>query len=77
MSIECYHENTRRISYDGGAVFVPVCEECGRFVKADDTVMISEDSGLKDQPNATCSKCGRTKMVFEGFFEDFATEAQV
>lgn len=61
------YENVRRIEYEEGATFVPVCEKCGRFVKADNSVWISEGIGLKDCPNATCSKCGRTKMLFEGF----------
>ena len=62
------YEGVRRISYgEDGATFIPVCEKCGRFVKADATVQISESAGLKKQPNATCSKCGRTEMIFEGF----------
>ena len=60
------YENTRRVVYDNGGTFVPVCEKCGRFVRADDEIS-SGDNGLKDQPNATCKKCGRTKMLFEGF----------
>lgn len=64
------YENTRRVSYkadeDGDAVFVPVCEKCGRFVKANETIRINAN-GLADEPNATCSKCGPTKMLFEGF----------
>ena len=63
------YENTRRIEYEGGAIFVPVCEECHRFVKADDTVF-TNDYGLSPEPNATCSKCGRTHMLFEGFIEE-------
>lgn len=67
------YENIKRIVYktDGGqAVFVPVCEKCGRFVKADKLIWANESKGLKDCPNATCSnsKCGRVKMLFEGFF---------
>lgn len=65
------YENIRRIAYDcweeGKAVFVPVCEKCGRFVKADETIHVGF-LGLKDQPNGTCKKCGRIKMIFEGFF---------
>lgn len=66
MIDEFSYENTRRVTYEGGATFVPVCEKCGRYVKADDSVF-TNDYGLKDQPNATCKKCGRTKMLFEGF----------
>ena len=61
------YENTRRIKYKSGATFVPVCEKCGRFVKADHEIFISEGKGLSPQHNATCSKCGRTRMLFEGF----------
>lgn len=64
---ECFHENTRRIQYEGGATFVPVCECCGRFVKADEVVKTNDAVGLHPGPNANCSKCGRTRMLFEGF----------
>lgn len=57
---------TRRVQYADGATFVPICSTCGRFVKADPTIM-SNDAGLKPGPNATCSKCGRVEMLFEGF----------
>lgn len=66
------YENIRRVFYPdrsdeiGDAVFVPVCEKCHKFVKADEKITL-DWKGLKDQPNATCSKCGRTKMLFEGF----------
>jgi hypothetical protein len=53
--------------YFGEAIFLPVCETCGRFVKADDSISLSEGEGLSKEPNATCSKCGRTHMLFEGF----------
>lgn len=58
--------DTRRVQYECGATFVPVCETCHRYVKADETIL-SGDSGLHPGCNATCSKCGRTRMVFEGF----------
>lgn len=63
------YENMRRIQYEGGATFVPVCEKCGRFVKADESVEVSEGTGLKEQPNCDCKKCGRSNMLFEGFYE--------
>jgi len=62
------YEGVKRIVYEGGATFVPVCEICGRFVKADKTIEVSELSGLKKQPNSACKKCGRVEMLFEGFF---------
>ena len=62
------YENTRRVSYEStGATFVPVCEKCFRFVKNRPTIQFNEMTGLKDEPNADCSKCGPTKMLFEGF----------
>jgi hypothetical protein len=64
MSFE--YENMRRVSYEGGAVFIPVCEKCSRIVKPRATISVNE-TGLKDEANADCSKCGPTKMLFEGF----------
>ena len=66
--MEFEYEGVKRVVYDGGATFVPVCEKCGRFVKADKAIEVSEISGLKKKPNATCKKCGRVEMLFEGFF---------
>ena len=62
------YENTRRVVYKSGATFVPVCEKCGRYVKPYKKIYINEITGLKDHPNAWCKKCGKTKMIFEGFF---------
>lgn len=61
------YEGTRRVVYEGGATFVPVCEQCGRYVKPDETVCDADTIGPRNGPNATCSKCGRTRMLFEGF----------
>ncbi|MFH2075598.1 MAG: hypothetical protein ABIJ57_09665 [Pseudomonadota bacterium] len=62
------YENTRRVCYgEEGATFVPVCEKCGRYVKPDKTILVSEGAGLHPGHNATCSKCGRTHMLFQGF----------
>lgn len=61
------YEGVRRVVYEGGATFVPVCCGCGRFVKVDGTVKVSELAGLRDQPNGMCARCGRTRMRFEGF----------
>ena len=66
------YEGTRRIVYGGydadfgQPVFVPVCRTCGRLVKADPDVTVRGD-GKVSEPNATCKKCGRTSMLFEGF----------
>lgn len=65
--------NVRRQVYKSGATFVPVCPTCFRFVKADKTIQIYPEGhpvygGLAPGPNATCSKCGRVEMLFEGFY---------
>lgn len=60
----------RRIAFGEGdeqAVFIPVCKNCGRFVKADETISFVYEGPPKDQPNATCKKCGRIQMIFEGY----------
>ena len=67
------YENLRRVIYPddtgiGTAVFIPVCPKCGRFVKANKIIRVNEITGLKDEPNAVCRKCGKVKMPFEGFF---------
>lgn len=64
------YEGVRRIVYGkgeyAGATFVPVCPNCGRFVKADETVTMGGGT-LRPGPTATCSHCGRVEMLFEGF----------
>ena len=64
------YEGVRRLVYGGpeiGATFVPVCETCGRFVKGDDTIRFNGLGEKRPGPNATCSKCGRVEMLFEGY----------
>jgi hypothetical protein len=64
------YTETRRVTYGEGeyegATFVPVCVTCGRFVKADATIRFGANT-IATGPNATCAKCGRTEMLFEGF----------
>jgi hypothetical protein len=61
------YEGVRRVVYgDEGMTFVPVCEVCGRFVKPH-IVIRERGETLADEPNAECSKCGPTKMLFEGY----------
>ncbi len=55
------------IRYKGGAAFEARCACCGRFVKPAKEIKINEVRGLHPGPNATCSKCGRTRMLFFGF----------
>jgi hypothetical protein len=61
-------EKERLVTYEGGAMFISKCK-CGRYVKADKTIETNDMVGLKEQPNATCKKCGRVKMNFIGFYE--------
>jgi hypothetical protein len=61
------YENTRRITYGEGMTFVPVCEKCGRFVKAYKAVK-RDINGQPVGNNAVCKKHGRTKMIFEGYY---------
>ena len=64
---DCEYVNTRRVVYgEDRAQFIPVCVKCHRFVKHDPSIKIGEN-GISDEPNATCSRCGRTHMHFEGF----------
>ncbi len=66
------YEGFRRVVYGGGgrendgAMFVPVCEKCGRFVKADKKIMF-DGNGQPRGETATCKRCGRTTMPFEGY----------
>lgn len=62
---EFQYEGMRRVVYEGGPTFIPVCQRCGRFVKADET--ITELKIRNNLPTATCKKCGRTTMPFEGY----------
>ena len=61
-------QNEPYLQYEEGATFVRRCEKCYRFVKADEIIKFMVESGQpKDPSNATCSKCGRTKMLFIGY----------
>jgi len=65
------YEGLRRVCFeveDGSvAMFVPVHDGCGLFVKADDVSRFGEN-GWDEKPNATCKKHGRVAMLFEGFY---------
>lgn len=64
------YEGVRRVVYGegeyDGATFVPVCPKCRRFVKADGVMHFARLT-VAPGPNATCAKCGRVEMPFEGF----------
>lgn len=51
----------------GGASFIPRCMKCGRAVKADKKISFNGEGQPAKQPNATCSRCGRIEMIFEGY----------
>lgn len=63
------YTETRRMVYGDGATFLPVCPVCGRYVKADKTVKFNGLEEYVPGANATCSKCGRVEMPFEGFID--------
>lgn len=71
--MSCEYPNICRITYSdedtdfGIAYFVPVCPQCGQFIKADNEIEHNL-FGVITAPNATCSKCGRVAMPFEGWF---------
>jgi len=60
------YEGTRRVVYED-AVFIPICKTCGRFVVADEEIKVNGLGQVIHEPNATCSKCGRVEMPFEGW----------
>ena len=60
------NENSPRIQYEGGYTFIRVCPVCGRMVKPDETIMVNQDYPYREAENATCQKCGRVKMPYEG-----------
>lgn len=64
-----YHEQPR-VMYNGGAQFIRICPHCGRFVRADKSIMLNGFDEVKEGPNACCSKCGRVAMPFEGYFDE-------
>ena len=71
---DCDYEGVRRIVYGDkgggeagdGAAFIPVCEKCGRFVRADPQLTF-DFNGQPVGDTATCKRCGRTTMLFEGY----------
>jgi len=50
------------------AYFTRVCPKCGRFVKADVEMVFNGIGQSSPAPNATCSRCGRVVMYFEGYY---------
>ena len=66
------YEFVRRVVYGEGeyegATFIPVCYQCFRFVRPD-TTMRFQNHTVARGPNAYCMKCGRTEMLFEGFYD--------
>ncbi len=50
-----------------GMTFIPKCEKCGRYVRADREVKIDFEGQPKGS-NATCSQHGRVEMIFIGYY---------
>ena len=62
-----YDNESLWVRYTGGATFIRVCEKCGRFVKAYKKITLNGLGELSDRNNGRCKKCGKTKMIFQGF----------
>lgn len=62
------YQDVRRIKTEDGAYFVPVCKDCGRFVKPYEE-LVFDGHGQPIGPNATCSQHGEISMLFEGYYE--------
>ena len=61
-------ENEKRIIYGDGAVFLKRCKKCYRFVKAPKSMLFNWlTDRYVEENNVTCSKCGPTSLIFEGF----------
>lgn len=61
--------SSNSVTYKSGATFTRRCPQCGRYVKPDDSVWIQgADEQPAPKPNATCTKCGRVRMEFEGYY---------
>lgn len=57
--------NNQSVIYGDGATFTRRCPLCGRYVKPDDESSCTDGGN----PNATCTKDGRIRMEFEGWYE--------
>jgi len=58
----------KRIVYGDGAVFICRCKNCCRFVKAPESMMFNRLGNYVETENTTCSRCGATSLIFEGFY---------
>lgn len=58
--------------YEGTAVWIRVCEKCGRYVKFDEAIGVNMMGDFKgntdDKTVATCKRCGRVEALFTGWF---------
>ena len=55
------------VVFGDGMTFVRRCARCGRFVRAHKRVRV-DGQGQPVAPNAVCDKCGRTHMLFVGYY---------
>jgi uncharacterized protein with PIN domain len=55
------------ITFGDGMTFERRCEKCNRFVKPFKRVKV-DGQGQPKGNNATCRKCGRTRMLFIGYY---------
>lgn len=68
------YEGLRRVVYDcgerfGEAWFIPVCPECGKFVKVGELIMnVNGLDEFKFESNAIYKRHDAVVMPFEGWF---------
>jgi len=60
-------QESRRLKTEDGALFIIRCSKCFRFVKPDEQITF-DGNDQPFGPNADCAKCGRTEMIFEGYY---------
>ncbi len=70
LEVEVNEKTPMKFYGDKGEVlaFIRLCPNCARFVKADGSVLVNGLDQLSEEPNATCSKCGRVNMPFDGYW---------
>ena len=66
---EFTYEGLRRVVYGTDLVFIPACPKCGRFVRPDESILTKGEGEPVASQNASCARCGRVNMLFEGHVE--------
>lgn len=58
-------DKLRHMAY-GNLSFHAICQLCGEPVETDISIDIDAKGNFIKKPNATCHKCGRVEMPFDG-----------